>query len=333
MASLPIISQTAFLGIASNQLKLKKSKTLDLPPYGAYISSVTPGSAADQGGLQPFDYITKIGITELTNQNSLHDIITMYQPNDPAKITFIRNKKVQETIIEFGNKSTAKHFSANEENDPFLGVQETHNTGNNNIEGVPVNVGKGSSADLIGLKNGDLITYIDQFRIIDWHDLRAAIDNRKVGDQIEVTVLRDEEFTTLSGPIKSANGHTDLDKKINMQFMKVEIMPMPTEEMEEVAFISEEEKNMPILNDLEVSVFPNPNIGRFTLNAEVNANETLIIQLFDSQGKLIISESTLPSSNSYTNNFDLEISPGGVYYLKVIQKDEIMTKKIIVARS
>jgi hypothetical protein len=118
--------------------------------------------------------------------------------------------------------------------------------------------------------------------------------------------------------------------------MEVKIMPMPEEEIEiaeSLNILQEEELEMEEMMPLDISVFPNPNIGQFTLEAEINNDSPVFYQLFDSQGRQIISESIAPSSALFSKNFDLGNNPAGVYYLKVIQNNQIMTRKIIIARS
>jgi PDZ domain-containing secreted protein len=329
-------SQQAYLGITSNTLHPQKAEKLSLPPFGVYITSVVPNTSAEKAGLQPFDYIYQIGDEKIDKDNDLHDALNAFEPNDQTSIYYIRNQQKTVSNLTFGNRKNQNNYRKKSTEDPFLGVHDTHDDAMKGVDGVKVNIGEGSTADLIGMKNGDVVTFIDDYPILDWHDLRAGINNRNVGDPIEVTVFRNENFQTFVGRIKSEAGHSELDKQIDLEYMEVKVLPMPEEEMEtaeQLNIIEEEEMEMEEMNPLDISVFPNPNIGQFTLEAEISDESPLFYQLFDSQGKQVISETIPPSATRISKNFDLGNNPAGVYYLKVIQNDQIMTRKIIIARS
>jgi len=62
-------------------------------------------------------------------------------------------------------------------------------------EGAKINsITKESAAEKIGLKEGDVITKIDDTKIEDPDDLSAAIKTHKPGDKVAVTYLRDKSF-------------------------------------------------------------------------------------------------------------------------------------------
>lgn len=61
-----------------------------------------------------------------------------------------------------------------------------------------------SSAAEAGLKSGDIITAIDNVKITEQNGPRELIRNKKVGDTIKLTVLRDGKSLTLTAKLKEA---------------------------------------------------------------------------------------------------------------------------------
>lgn len=83
----------------------------------------------------------------------------------------------------------ANMFGTVSENRAMLGV-----TSEQDEKGVRItNVTKESAAEKIGLKEGDVITKIDDAKIEDPDDLSATITKHKPGDKVSVTWLRDKK--------------------------------------------------------------------------------------------------------------------------------------------
>ena len=57
---------------------------------GALVSEVTPGSTADEGGLEAGDVITKIDGQRITGADSLVATIRSYRPGDTVTVTWVR---------------------------------------------------------------------------------------------------------------------------------------------------------------------------------------------------------------------------------------------------
>jgi S1-C subfamily serine protease len=69
-------------------------------------------------------------------------------------------------------------------------------------EGTKVKVAEilpGGAGDLMGVRPGDVITYVGSTRVSSMGKLSAFIRNLKVGDPVEVTVKRKGESLTLKG--------------------------------------------------------------------------------------------------------------------------------------
>ena len=341
----------AYLGVYSNQVGIEKAEKLNFKdPYGAYVTRVTPNTAADQAGLEAFDYIYRIGEYDVSEDKSLGKIMKMYKPNDEVTIYFVRDGIDNQRMVKLGSNwdNTGYHRSNSE--DPFLGVHESHES-SKDVEGVVVNVSSNTTAEEIGMLDGDLVTQVDDIPIIDWHDLSAAINNRSAGDNISVTVWREGETLTFSGPIKPESSrhnsewswdwdwdwkwtwdHADEKETMDVSDMDVDVQEMSVEEVEDV--MEETGLDMPKVNNLtleEVEVFPNPSVGMFTLNFDLPESGNTQIRIYSASGQLVFSRNLGQFTGSFSENLDIAGAGPGVYYLMIQQNDFAVTRKIIVA--
>ncbi len=77
------------------------------------------------------------------------------------------------------------------------------------------------------------------------------------------------------------------------------------------------------VNDLHttignLSLFPNPNNGGFTLSGDVQTNGTISYDVFDVTGRMICSGTTLPTKGKIEQRIDLDKNiPSGIYLLKL----------------
>lgn len=92
----------------------------------------------------------------------------------------------------------------------------------------------------------------------------------------------------------------------------------PCKEFEEIEKIS------------QLSVFPNPNDGNFTLLFNSECNAELDIEIFDAFGRLIYNEGRNVVNNSFINTYDFSEWTKGVYLIRVNCNDEINYINLIV---
>jgi Do/DeqQ family serine protease len=103
-------------------------------------------------------------------------------------------RKVIEDIMEFGNVQRG-----------IMGIQAgsldsqlAKKLGVNDPEGVYVGgVEKGSGADKSGIKKGDIIKQLDNYKITKFADLAGYLGSKRPDDVVEVTVLRDGSEKTI----------------------------------------------------------------------------------------------------------------------------------------
>jgi PDZ domain-containing secreted protein len=352
-----LAQEKAYLGVYSNHVSKKKAKKLGFEnPYGSYVTRIIPNTAAEQSGMKVFDYIYAIGGEEFSEDRNFSHALRDYQPGSTAELSFIRNGVKQSKTITFGERADANYRHRSDDEDPFLGVHQTHSNVPDNVDGVPITIISSdcSTAKELGLKPNDVITYIDNTPILDWHDLTAGIDNRSVGDPIAVTYYRDGTFNTVEAPIKSQEATHDCPEED-----EEEVLPVATETEEEIEDeilaleeelevsmenVSEQEAenmkeqkgiDMPIVNNLQIeqlNVFPNPTSGAFQLRFELPETGNTSIRIFNSAARLIYQNDLGQFTGDFSDRVDIGTNPAGTYFVEIRQDNKSVSKKLILKK-
>ncbi|MCB0676450.1 MAG: PDZ domain-containing protein, partial [Saprospiraceae bacterium] len=194
---------TAFLGVQSNTVSREKAKKLGFDnPYGSYVTSVIGNTAAERAGIQPFDYIYRVDERETTQYHRLGDILADYEPGNKARIFYQRNGIKRSADVVLGTREEAVYQKVGQSEKAFLGISPVYEAGAS-ADGIGVNIVESSTAEAIGLQDGDRITAINGFPMIDWDDITTAIGMLRAGAQVNVTYLRNGKSAMASGAIKS----------------------------------------------------------------------------------------------------------------------------------
>ena len=213
----------AFLGIYSDEISKDKAHKLGFDnPYGSYLTRVIEGSAADHAGLQVFDYIYGIDEQRTSNNQGLSDIIADYNPGDEVTLYFIRNgqkKTARATFGEYNDCSSAR------EEEAFLGIRPHDDERSRDYDGVKVEIVSNSTAEEMGMEDGDVILALNNYPVLDWSDVTTAINSFRPGEDVEVEFLRDGKKMELTAPIKGhettsygiSNSNWDWDFDSDMQ--------------------------------------------------------------------------------------------------------------------
>lgn len=198
----------AFLGVTTDEVSERKAELLGFENrHGAYITSIVNGSAAEEFGLQPLDYIVAVNDESMDWSTDLTELLENYEPGDAVTIYFYRKGKKQSKQVTLGRRRSSwkTNFNLarfNGRNDPFLGISQ-HEATSGYALGVRVNIIDSSTADELGMKDGDVIQSINDYTMIDWQDIQGAIKMMEPGDQVLVTWEREGQQYVKSGTIKS----------------------------------------------------------------------------------------------------------------------------------
>lgn len=192
----------AFLGVHSNEISRSKAKLLGFDnPHGSYVTSIIGNTAAEVGGLAPFDYIYGINEYRADSNEDLSDMLSHFQSSDEVIIHFYRNGQPMSQLVNLSSRSNSKSKKRTAEEDPHMGISDDDD--DDDELGVRVDVSRGSTAEALGLDDGDIITAINGQTMIDWSDISTAIDAMDVGQTIAVEYEREGDMRKASAPIQS----------------------------------------------------------------------------------------------------------------------------------
>lgn len=348
----------AFLGIYSNTISNKKAKILGFEtPYGSYITSVIGNTAAEKGGLQAFDYVYGIDEYRTGEDQKLGHILKRFNVGDQATVQFIRNGQKRSSNITFVSRSEAKYKKRDNCQKAFLGIRNNHES--STTAGVPVDIVNNSTAQAMGLKDGDVITRINGYRMVDWHDITAAIGLLNAGDNIEVSYLRGGQELTQSEAIKSRCDEREYEyeeredeeeyeeetysysgsdnerlDRMDLNNVSVDMEDMTEEESREMK--DRYNIDMPVVNNLslqELKLFPNPSRGMFRLQFDLPERGNTSIKVFNAMGRLIYDYELGPFQGDFSDDLDISQNGPGNYFIQIRQDNKVVTKKIVIVQS
>ncbi|MBE2208114.1 MAG: PDZ domain-containing protein [Saprospiraceae bacterium] len=355
----PKPQERAFLGITSNNVSSEKAAALGFTnAYGSYITEIIPGTAAEDAGLQPFDYVHGINNDRTNEDNDLSALLAKYKAGDRATIHFIRMGKEQSKEVTFVSRNSARTVVKNRCDKAFLGVSEGSWNEERPGQGVPVEIVANSTAAEMGLKDGDVLLKINGYPILEWSDVSAAVSNLKPRADITVTYRRGNAEIEHTLPVKSlCDTKGQEDNEWNFNFDWKDLPGIPNKNQQPAA----DEKYEPVnlgsatagFKNLEtaeaadlntrynlglsadnsltledVRLQPDPNIGRFRLQFRLPGSGLTNVRIFNATGRLIYEYELGVFSGEFSDDVDISQNGAGSYYLEVRQGERSSTKKI-----
>jgi serine protease Do len=183
---------------------------------GVTISTVVPGSPADQAGLKVYDTITAVDGKKVTKGDELVADIASRKPGSKATLAFIRNGKQQETTVAIADR--AKIFAAelgeDQENDESTPKQTKFGVVVRKVtpeiaERLDLPLGKGvivqdvkpgSFADDVAMARGDVILEINK-QPVNSEDEFARIESSLKSGQDVVFLVRPRGASRQDGTV------------------------------------------------------------------------------------------------------------------------------------
>jgi len=83
------------------------------------------------------------------------------------------------------------------------------------------------------------------------------------------------------------------------------------------------------LHDLNLSVYPNPNNGQFSIKIESAQQQHINLMIFNNLGS-VVSTSQFDVNGTLTKGINLEYLSKGVYYIRIQTKKDVVMRKIII---
>lgn len=255
-------------------------------------------------------------------------------------------------------------------NRSFLGVTFNSEKVNTYNKGVIIDkVVKNSTAEKIGLKDGDVVTKLNGIEVNAFSELAEEISKMEIGESVEVEYLRNGNTSTATGTMQSrASGcgenifqfdkekmeeHMErLNEKLDQGLFDLEFLGPELEDMQiqlgemleemkikiSLSPITDEELestgiSKSAVNSLEVNKFnfyPNPNNGIFSVEFELENEADTEVRVFNLSGIEIYFEEIPGFSGIYQRDFDLSKEAKGNYFVQISREGKATTKKLIV---
>lgn len=103
------------------------------------------------------------------------------------------------------------------------------------MEGIYVaEVVEDGAAEDAGLKKGDVITHIDGQKIAKFGELSGVIAQKRPGDKINITYLRDKKKKTVTLTLKNEQGNTKVVKNANTDVLGADFRPVTKQQKEQL---------------------------------------------------------------------------------------------------
>ncbi len=349
-------SSRGVLGVYTSTVSREKAKSLGYDHhYGGYVTSVYRNSPAEKAGLMPFDYIIGIDKRETNYWNGVTDLLSYYSPGNKVEVHFIRDGKHMTLPVVLGDPDDVMPTSRNSCEDPLLGVNQASGRRG---EGVRVSLVKNSTAWDLGLQNGDVILYINGYKIIDWTDLTTAVDMLSPGMTISVEYKRGEKTFKNSEKIKSyaetyrcsncnCGRVTDVIGDIG-DIIREEVETWgdrPTgrqeqkrpdyqvERSDETSSDFLKSKGVDISEDYklrvdDLKIVQNDANGKFSVSFRLPLSGDTVVKLFNAAGRTVYEYSLGEFSGEFKDEIDIAQNGAGDYYLLVKQGDRYFSNKI-----
>jgi len=177
------------LGVQIMTLTIDQAETLGLPDTnGALVTMVNPGSAAEDAGIVIDDFITSINGDPVTDSSALRNMIGLMRPGSRVDVGFLRNG-VEQTVSAVLGTLVAGSAPAEPEAEPlepvFEGVELQPGQADNGADGLAVvAVAENSVAANRGLRQGDVITFINRQRV------RSLAEARQITADASTIILQ-----------------------------------------------------------------------------------------------------------------------------------------------
>ena len=161
---------------------------------GVYVDTIYPGSASEEAGLKIGDIITRINGTEVNSVPSLQEQVANFHPGDKIIVSYIRNgsEKVANVILK-NREGSLKMDEQSVASFSILGAQfgdlSSKDKKDLGLKGGAkvLKIEDGKLARYTDIREGFIITKVDNKLISSVSDLKAILETKKGGVMIEGT--------------------------------------------------------------------------------------------------------------------------------------------------
>ena len=193
-----------WLGVAIQDVDRELAESFGLDrPMGALVNQVVPGGPADKANIQPGDVIVKFNGREVRYSGELPMAVGVVNPGDKATVELVRNGKPKNLKVEVGTlpdeaSGSPEHSSKPEPKNNRLGIQVAPLDDDyrnklrldNKVKGLVVTGVQTGAGRSIGLRQGDVITDLNNQKIDKLSDFNAIVKKLPEGRSISMRVIR-----------------------------------------------------------------------------------------------------------------------------------------------
>ncbi len=154
---------------------------------GVYVSNVVSGSGADEAGLKVGDIVTHINNASINSFPEMQEQLSKYGPGDKVNVSVLRNDEKKNLVVMLKNQKGNTEIIKRETNETIqsLGI-EAEELSKREAEYYSIEGG----VRITGIKNGKIyqqtriregfvITGIDDKKIVNYNDLAKILDDKK----------------------------------------------------------------------------------------------------------------------------------------------------------
>lgn len=227
--------RTAWMGVYTQSVDRELADALKLDvDRGAIITNVADDSPAEEAGLQKDDIIIAVDSESIDRAADLTRAIADHRAGDEVTVKVLRDGQEKDLTVTLDSRRRGDVVIWSLDDDSrlpetfnlrdayrmeprgYLGVQIDDLSpqlgeyfGVEKARGALVTeVEKDSPASEAGLKAGDVIVSLDEETVYDSRDVTDLIREKKKGDQVAVTVVRDRKEVKLNATVDEYDAST-----------------------------------------------------------------------------------------------------------------------------
>lgn len=185
--------QRAYIGVSIQDVDPALAREIGLDvPKGVFVKGLTEGGAAAEAGMKQGDVILKVGNIEVSTVPQLQEQVGKFRPGDRVAVTVLRQgrEQVMEVALRGRDGKLAVNRDPAEASSQVLGAEMAPASAEDlrslKIDGgvkvVTINGGKMRSS---GIREGFIITRIDQTPVREPKDVLRALEKKQGGVLIE----------------------------------------------------------------------------------------------------------------------------------------------------
>lgn len=187
-----------WLGVTLQPLDENLAQTFGLnkDTKGVLIADVTNGEPASRAGLKAGDIVVAVDGKDTLDSRTLVGVIGSKSPNEKVTMTIIRDGKRMNVDVRLGERPVESVIAANKKQNQRKGSIMVDNISPNEAKKMGVDSGvvvtavtPDSSAFAAGLRQGDVIVWINKTSVKNAEQFYSLLDKYKKGDIIGLKVL------------------------------------------------------------------------------------------------------------------------------------------------